>query len=405
MASWWKVLFALSVCVILHLCIAILPGDEVPQTRETLIKHYFDKGLSYLEIVNALLIHHAIRLSVRHLKRLLQRMGLRRVRYAGQESSEDCVKEIIQEELKGSGQCLGYRAMWHRLKQKYGLKVKRSDVLKYLWELDPEGVTQRKAKRLKRRRFVSPGPNFTWHLDGYDKLKPFGFCIHGAVDGYSRKILWLEVGPSNNNPKIIGHYFINCIRTLGYGPSIVRCDMGTENTTVAFLQGFMRSEGTDAFAGVKSFVYGKSTSNQRIEAWWSILRKCNTSWWINFLKDLRAEGKFIDTDPIQCECLQYCFMGIIRKELHQVMNEWNLHKISTKKNSECEKGKPDVMFFMPEVHGTVSYGHLVNPDDIQYCLDSYTVKPNDQECSTVFLELMYSAVLFHNVNKNIKQSL
>ena len=28
-----------------------------------------------------------------------------------------------------------------------------------------------------------------WHIDGYDKLKPFDFAIHGAIDGYSRKIL------------------------------------------------------------------------------------------------------------------------------------------------------------------------------------------------------------------------
>ena len=31
-----------------------------------------------------------------------------------------------------------------------------------------------------------PGPKFVWHLDGYDKLKPSGFTIHGASDGYSR---------------------------------------------------------------------------------------------------------------------------------------------------------------------------------------------------------------------------
>ena len=23
-----------------------------------------------------------------------------------------------------------------------------------------------------------------WHVDGYDKLKPFGFPIHGCIDGY-----------------------------------------------------------------------------------------------------------------------------------------------------------------------------------------------------------------------------
>ena len=32
-----------------------------------------------------------------------------------------------------------------------------------------------------------------WNLDRYDKLKPFGFPIHGAIDGYSRRILWLRV--------------------------------------------------------------------------------------------------------------------------------------------------------------------------------------------------------------------
>lgn len=28
------------------------------------------------------------------------------------------------------------------------------------------------------------GPNFLWHVDGYDKLKQFGFAIHGAIVGY-----------------------------------------------------------------------------------------------------------------------------------------------------------------------------------------------------------------------------
>ena len=32
-------------------------------------------------------------------------------------------------------------------------------------ELDPEGCAERKAKRLKRRCFVSPGPNHSWHVD------------------------------------------------------------------------------------------------------------------------------------------------------------------------------------------------------------------------------------------------
>ena len=47
-------------------------------------------------------------------------------------------------------------------------------------EVDPYGVEQSKHRRLNRRMYVSPGANFCWQIDGYDKLKPFGFSIHGC---------------------------------------------------------------------------------------------------------------------------------------------------------------------------------------------------------------------------------
>lgn len=28
------------------------------------------------------------------------------------------------------------------------------------------------------------GPNYLWHTDGYEKLNPYGFSIHGCIDGY-----------------------------------------------------------------------------------------------------------------------------------------------------------------------------------------------------------------------------
>ena len=28
------------------------------------------------------------------------------------------------------------------------------------------------------------GPNQVWHIDGNDKLKKFGFAIHGCIDGW-----------------------------------------------------------------------------------------------------------------------------------------------------------------------------------------------------------------------------
>jgi hypothetical protein len=49
----------------------------------------------------------------------------------------------------------------------------------------------RKQHKLKRRVYQNPGPNAVWHADGYDKLKPYDFAIHGCIDGWSRKVLWL----------------------------------------------------------------------------------------------------------------------------------------------------------------------------------------------------------------------
>jgi hypothetical protein len=48
----------------------------------------------------------------------------------------------------------------------------------------------------------------------YDKLKPYGFGIHGCIDGYSRRILWLQVNPSNNNPSYVALYYMKCVQEL-----------------------------------------------------------------------------------------------------------------------------------------------------------------------------------------------
>lgn len=74
---------------------------------------------------------------------------------------EQFVRERIEEILNGPG-CMGdYRSVWHTLKLQ-GTQVPRDVVEQIVRELDPEGnCDERKAKRLKRRRFVSPGPNYS----------------------------------------------------------------------------------------------------------------------------------------------------------------------------------------------------------------------------------------------------
>ncbi|XP_077867977.1 uncharacterized protein LOC144357824 [Saccoglossus kowalevskii] len=229
--------------------------------RENVITDYFNACYSNQEILASLALCHGIVISLRHLKRLLRKIGLRR-RQTVNLLHLDNVLEAIQQELNGSGKCIGYRSMWKRLKLKYGLAVNRDIVLELLRLVDPDGIERRKKRRMMRRKYIAPGPNFIWHIDGYDKLKPFGFAVHGAIDGFSRRILLLEVSLSNNNPAIVAHYYLDCVRQTGFVPRVIRCDFGTENSTVASLQSLFRWDDSDDLAGVKSIMYGKSTSNQ-----------------------------------------------------------------------------------------------------------------------------------------------
>ena len=99
--------------------------------------------------------------------------------------------------------------------------------------------------------------------------------------------------------------------------------------------------------------YVPSTSNQRIESWWSIFRKSRSEWWLELFKDLAVSGAFCDGNITHVYCLRYCFMEILQKELNFVANSWNEHAIRASNMSECPSGIPDVLFFFPENSGTL----------------------------------------------------
>ena len=277
--------------------------------RDALIEDCFRLGFNFSEVLSFLLAYHGIRLSLRHLKR---NRGPRR---RNTHSSIDRVLDAVEQELQWSGSSIEYRQMHQRLLSDHGIVIDRETVRRIVKGLDPEGVEMRSKRRFRRRRYAAAGPNFIWHLDGYDKFKPYGFCIHGVIGGYSRRILWLEVGPSNNDPMITVQHFIDCVRQLRGVPRVVRDDCGTETTHIAAVQRFLRRDGLDSMAGEKSFLYGKSVANQRIEVWWAFLRKSITDWWIRFFKDLTDLGHFDNSNVIHVECLRFCFMGLIQEEL------------------------------------------------------------------------------------------
>ena len=119
-----------------------------------------------------------------------------------------------------------------------------------------------------KEEYLSKGSNYIWHMNVFDKLKSFNFVIHGCMDGYSRKIIWLKALPSSNDPNII---YIKCISKSMIVPKFPRGDRESENVLISGIQRCFRVEHKDAFSGVRDFRYSNSTDNQQIEAWWSIL--------------------------------------------------------------------------------------------------------------------------------------
>ena len=175
--------------------------------------------------------------------------------------------------------------------------------------MDPEGTESRRRHTLRRRVYSNPGLNYAWHIDWHDKLKPFGFAVHGAIDGYSRKVLWLKVLHSNNSPSVVGSIYLDCVKEMEGCPIKLITDLGTENVLAAPMQTFFRQD-------IDGHQYVPSPRNQRIESGWSFFIKTRGNWWRHFFLRLETERVIEMTSAIDKECLWvFLFFKLFKKIL------------------------------------------------------------------------------------------
>ena len=214
---------------------------------------------------------------------------------------------------------------------------------------------------IHRRVYESLGPGHIYHLDGNDKLKRWSLSIHGCVDGFSRKILWLVASSTNNDPIVIGNCFLQCIKKTKIVHVVLRMEKGRENIFCEDLQLFFT--GTD-----DSYIYVVWTRNQRIESFWSRLRKFRTNWWIDFFTRMVNEGVHRPQLETHVEYLLFCFLPITQLELNDVVKTWKMRQV--RQPSSSSGGKPDILYHLPETVGypkmglTVSEKHRTIAEDI-----------------------------------------
>ncbi|KAL2087589.1 uncharacterized protein LOC109138370 [Larimichthys crocea] len=311
--------------------------------RDSMIELYFRLGMKYKDILKSLALEGFI-ISERHLHRLLRARSLHRRRY-----DLDAGIDFIVDQLQGSGKDHGYRWMYTKCIQ-HGIRIRKEDVRILLSLLDPVASQLRRTRRLSRRQYFAQGPNFVWHIDSYDKLKPYGICLNGCIDGFSRKVMWLRAARTNSDPKVIGGYFVETLERCGGCPRLVRTDMGTENVVVRDIQRYLRRDDVDDRAAERSYVTGASTANQRIESWWGVMRKQGIEPWITAVGELKDEG-FFSGDFVDKALSQFCFMSIIQELLNDIQGVWNAHRIRPSKNPNVPSGIPDVMYMAPHLWG------------------------------------------------------
>ena len=117
----------------------------------------------------------------------------------------------------------GVVMMWGHLRS-LNIFVPRIKVRNSLLRISVNLVEARQSMTLQRRVYSVPAPNCLWHIDGLHCLIRWRIVIHGGIDGYSRRIVYLQASDNNRAGTVVS-LFRQAVRDCGW-PSRVRSDRG-----------------------------------------------------------------------------------------------------------------------------------------------------------------------------------
>ncbi len=101
---------------------------------------------------------------------------------------------MVHHEIQNVNRDAGYRQMKTILLQKHKMHVWQSTVAHVMKDIDPEGVHLRKKGKSKRRIYYHNGTLQVRTRLGLINLLNFGLVIHGAVDVWSGKFIYIFTG-------------------------------------------------------------------------------------------------------------------------------------------------------------------------------------------------------------------
>ncbi|XP_019214343.1 uncharacterized protein LOC100707221 [Oreochromis niloticus] len=216
----------------------------------------------------------------------------------------------------------GYRMVQGHLVS-MGLRVQWWRMMASMHRVDAVGIFTRITELgcVVRRSYSVRGPLSLVHIDTNHKLIRYNVVIFGGVDGYSRKVLYLDAA-TNNRAKTAFSFFLRSAQLHGL-PSRVRADQGVENLDIAHFM--FATRGT----GRASFISGKSVHNQRVERLWRDVWIAVTSKYHDVLHSLEEDGLLDISDVIHLFGVHYIFVPRLRADLVTFVGGWNNHPLRT----------------------------------------------------------------------------
>ena len=127
--------------------------------------------------------------------------------------------------IRGIGSCTGYCSRVAKMYQKLdecftGICYTNNENPWPCW------CWYKTEKSIEMLLILCKSPNRIWHLDSYDKFKPFGFESKRCIDGDSRCTLWLNILRSNKDPKEVCNTFVNYLAVTKGVPQKVTLILG-----------------------------------------------------------------------------------------------------------------------------------------------------------------------------------
>lgn len=256
---------------------------------------------------------------------------------------------------------------------------------KSIARVDPVNSRIRWAAVIARRSYRVAGPNSLWHIDGHHSLVKWGFVIHGAIDGFSRLVVFLKCS-RNNESETVASLFLMATDQYQW-PSRVRTDYGGENVRVWDLMEERRGRNRG------SYLVGSSTQNQRIESLWRDVFRVVTHIFYYTFQSMEEAGILDRNNILHLFCLHYVFLPRINVALDSFVEAWNLHPVRTERNWTPEQiwmnGMIDLRNEQLTAVADVT-GSINNVDELEwYGFDPQAPHPGDDGFSTVTVHDIY----------------